>query len=571
MWLARTTLPGGSFGANGKQWWWTPAATTAADFTEIPVPSNINVVDLKETAAHYDGSLFICGGWTDNMVLTPDLNFWALGIRAPTVVPTVAAGAGTITASVICYLQWYDAETDEGSPLSAASVTLSLSAQGVDWTSLPTDPQNPRVTHLRGWRSVDGSLPRLVWERQVGVASVTGDTLAVGDLGEAFTEDFEKFPRCRYGVVWRDRLVMAGDDEHPDTLYLSLVGLPERKALSLRTKSGQPITGLAIVRDTLLVGCTRSWEVVSGYTEDDLAIEISQPQIGLASHHATRLIHGNLWVPNEIGFYVTDGAGWFFVGDDIEDKFSTEYQARRDSYERSWAFHDPFDKVYGLYVGSHTDIASRNVFWTAAYDGVTALEGGRMGQPDWSYDTSSRGYACGEVLYIPNGRRGDLYLGGYNDGTIYKANNYNTSVDGYDDDASDGGNKRMVIRTGAEGFGDFGGDIAHGKRFTEIDLFLKTELNASTLNLYAGDEDAYPARNPTKTFTLSASRDLSDDDFVWQAKRVWTFGLVGCTGRRLVTEVTADSPHDEEFAGYQVSWKEGPAPRRESDVEEGGV
>lgn len=568
MWLARTTVAGGSFGAVGKQWWWLPTTTSAAGFTEIPVPSNINVVNLKETAAHYDGSLFICGGWTDNMVLTPDLNFWAQGIRAPTVVPTVATGAGTLTTSVICYLQWYDAETDEGSPLSAPSTTLALSAQGVSWTSLPTDPQNPRVTHLRFWRAVDGSLPRLVTERQIGVTSILEST-AVGDLGEAFTEDFEKFPRCRYNAVWRDRQVMAGDDEHPDTLYLSLIGLPERKSISLRTKSGQPITGLAIVRDTLLVGCTRSFEVVSGYTEDDLAIEIAQPQIGLASHHSMRLIHGNLWVPNEIGFYVTDGSGWFFVGDDIEAKFSGEYKIRRDAYERSWAFHDPFDKIYGLYVGPHTDVASKNVFWAAAYDGVTPLEGGRMGQPDWSYDTFSRGYSCGEVLYIPNGRRGDLYLGGSADGTIYKANNYDPNVSGYDDDVADDGTKHLIIRTGAEGYGDFGGDLAHGKRFTEIDMFLATEFKDSTLNLYAGDEDAYPARAVTKTFLMEASRATSADDYVWQSKRVWSFGLANVSGRRLVVEVRADTTHRLEWAGYQVYWKEGPAPRRESATLEG--
>jgi hypothetical protein len=564
MWLARTTVPGGTFGAVGKFWWWLPTAATASDFTEIPVPSNINVVDLKETSAHYDGSLYINGGWTDNMVLTPDLAFWAQGIRPPTGIPDVAVGVGTLTASVICYYSWIDLETNERSPLSAASATLALTADGVQWSNLPTNPQNPRVTHIELWRSVDGSLPRLVMQRQIGVTSIL-ESVEVGSLGEAFTEDFEKFPRCRYNVVWRDRQVMAGDDEHPDTIYLSLVGFPERKALSLRTKSGQSIVGLKIVRDTLMVGCERAWEVVTGYTEDDLAIEIVQPQIGLASQHSLRLIHGMMWVPNEIGFYVTDGAGWFFVGDDVQSKWGDEYKLNRDNYERSWAIHDPFDNVYMLYVGTHSDTGTLNAFWTGAYDKVVPLQGGQMGQPDWTYDTSTRVYHCGEVLYIPGSRRGDLYLGS-NNGTIYKANNYDPDVTGSADDFSDTNAKRLRIRTGANFFQDYGGDYAHGKRFTEIDIFAKTELSGLTLNLYAGDEDAYPARSATKTFTMAASRAVSSDNYAFQPKWTWPFApLVGVTGRALVVELTGASPQLVEIAGFQPYWKEGPAPRRESD------
>jgi hypothetical protein len=129
----------------------------------------------------------------------------------------------------------------------------------------------------------------------------------------------------------------------------------------------------------------------------------------------------------------------------------------------------------------------------------------------------------------------------------------------------------MIVRHGAQFFGDYGGDYAHGKRFTEVDLFLQTEFQAADWRLYAGDEYAYPARNPTKAYQLQASRAVSDANYVFQPKTVHHVSPALLTGRALVNEVEVTAPHDVEYRGYQTYWKEGPSPRRESPASGGGA
>src|SRR6185436_5587086 len=106
--------------------------------------------------------------------------------------------------------------------------------------------------------------------------------------------------------------VLAGDDEHPDTLYLSLIDDYEKySTLSLRTKSGQPIVGLLEIGGTLLVICPRAIEIVTGWTEDDLAIDIHQHGFGGISGHCTAKFHNYAMLWSNLGPYLTDGSGWW--------------------------------------------------------------------------------------------------------------------------------------------------------------------------------------------------------------------------------------------------------------------
>lgn len=557
--IATTKVAGASFGTTGKVFWAPENFTASTDFKEIALPDDVSAVDLRESFATYDGQLLIVGGHTSNLVVTADWKCWRQGIVPPAVVPTVAASGTGLTADVICYLAWYDEATDERSALSAASGTITLANQGVAWTALPTDPQNDRVTHLEGWRSVDGSLPRLVWQRQVGVTSVTEST-AVGDLGQAFAEEFEVFPRCRFNATWHGRQVMAGDDDNPDTLYLSLIDLPERySGLTLKTRTRQPIVGLAVVNDTLLVFCPFATEVVRGYTEDDLAIDIIQPQIGLLSHHATAQVHGRLVVPTHLGPYLTDGSSWVFIGEDVQ----TTWIEQAPTYYESWACHNPIDRTWEMYIGQRTlrgyDDSAAYAYWSADYTPVIPQEGGGYGQPNWCYRSEIGAFYSAATFTTPGGRAPRLLRGGTNGG-VYE-DTYDQPVD-----------QDSVIFTSWTGLNDVGADLAHGKRFTELDLFVQAEDYDWVVNVFAGDESVgeYPSLDPTVivnekvpmwTKTVSASAYAISDPpttTFYVPKDVHHFPLPQVVGRGIAVEVKGPNLA---FRGWQTLWKEGPATR----------
>lgn len=551
--------------------WWGPVQIGATLFHPMVIPPAVSRVDAKGSFATGDRHCYMAGNFTESLVLTDDYRLWTQGIPAPTAVPTVSLSGTGITANLICYLRWYDEDSGEWSALSAPSSTLVAANQGVLWGSFPVPP-SARVTHISGWRSVDGGLPRLVWTRQIGVVSVQEST-ALGDLGEAAVDEFELFPRCRFNVIWHERQVMAGDDEHPDTIYLSLIGDFEKFGfLTLKTKSGQAITGLLEVGGTLIVECRRAMEVVTGWTEDDLSIDIVQHGFGGVGHHAATKFHNYAMVWSNLGPYLTDGSGWWPMYKEIKTKWAEEYELRRTAYDLSFAAHDPVTGTVMLHVGPHSDvvisalpggleIVHPDTFWLADYSSVIPDVGGGYAQPFWGYDLADDlVFASAVPLTVPSGRRSDLYYGGC-DGRIYRADPMSLS-------GAEGVSPGLArLRTGAMFFSDDGGDIAQGKKFVWIDMFVESEVDEWVLNLYGGDEHAFPAVDltsnpavvPSYTATVPGSEEVVGA-IRFQAKTTHPFNLVGnrVIGRALVVEVKLASG---EFRGFQLYWMEGETQR----------
>jgi hypothetical protein len=580
-WIANG-VTGLSQGVTGSMYWFRPDAGigATADFHVIPYPTTqipgnsevtpLDSLDVKPVLSTdtNTGHTYGTGGWTDNIILTRDMALWQLGISPPVIPPAVTLVAGPgVTASIICYWSYYDENTDEDSPLSGPSTTLAAVNQQFNWP-VPPAPLNGRVTHIRYWRSVDGSLPRLVMQRQVGVIAIN-EAVPLGQLGQSFTDVFDKFPRCRYSAVWHDRLVCTGNDTAPNEIYLSLIGKPEKRStLTLKTRSGQPVVGLVVVRDTLIVLCPRSSEIVTGFSEDDLAINIAQPQIGCIANHGIQVIHGIAWIPTHLGLYLCDGSSWFFLADDIRKKWATEYRAHAAAYENGWSIHDPVTFVYSFYIGqgAHSDFTHNEfVSWVADYQPVVQQVGGGLGQPNWSYDTTSNnlgggdagvpGFCSAALFALPGGRRQDTYLGA-NDGKIYKYSADPNQLELF----GDVGGRKFVIRTGADSVGDEGGDLAHGKRFTEVDYFVQSEQSDWVVNVYAGEEAA--STNPVPNFTkpVAASATTVGGNPA-QPKGTHFFPLPQVVGQRVVVELTAPNPAFMEFRGYQFYYKEGESPR----------
>ncbi len=587
-WLAATQKPGTAFGNDGHLYWFRPDADAPADFTQIPLPAGVQVMDARPSWDKYEDVFLGVGGWTENMILTAGWDFWTQGIRAPVTIATASlAGGPGVTADVIVYLAWAEYKGDkfvERSALSAPSTTLSAANQKIAIASFPT-PTNPRVSHVEVWLSYDGSLPRLAATRQIGIASLTFAP-SVGDLGEAFTEAFDLFPRCRFNVAWHDRQVMAGNDADPTAIYLSLIGEPERfSLLQLNTKSRQKITGLAVVHDMLLVFCGRATERVLGYTEDDLSIEIAEPQIGALNHHSIVNVQGNLWVPNHLGIHMVTGTAWFPMMKDVWSAWVDQLKDNESTYQKAWAYHDPVSQVFKLYVGNAAAegqgfpglvaqvpaiLGGRglNAFWVADYKPVVPQLGGEMSQPNWSYDTSYRSYDCGAAMAKPGSSRVDTFLGAC-DGGIYRENEADDGDDAGDDEVT---GKRMLLVTGADAHGDVGGNIAHGKRWVSDDIFAEVEMSNWAWGVYAGGEKVASSSRATPQYeqSIGAAQTVDGDGNLAEPFGTFPLTLHGVTGRYRVSVFLSYIPVGVQWRGFQTAWMEGYAPRRTTLVTGGG-
>lgn len=554
-WIATTQKAGTSFGNTGKFFYMDPAANSV----EVALPSGVNAVDARPSwaAMNADGHsrMYGVGGWTDNLVFTENFQLMRQGILPPTNQIVNAAGAGNkvgvqtsgtgVTGQAICYIRWWDDNNQRRSPLSGASPTITLTNQGRAWSNLPTNPRDLSVTHIEGWVSMDGDFARLAWRRDLGTTAVT-ENLATGLLGEPETDDFTRFPRTKWNVFWHDRQATAGDARHPDRLYLSPLNEPERYGgLYLRTRKGEAIVGLISMRDQLVVLCARSSYVVTGYTEDDLAMNILEPEIGCIGHHLVAMVHGWAIVPTHLGIYLCTGSAFHFISKDFQYTWLKEFADHESNYEDAWAVNDIEGGVYKLYVATQHSLSPRPdtlnhyTYWILDYSKLIVEVGGNFQQPDLSLDVRMRADECAAILKRPDGKRGALYTGSC-DGMIRREN-----VAGANDDGDEFDKQLMIMSkhyyldpdgpggTPQEGF-DWATAWEHVVApFNSFDVF---HIGGED---YAGDAD----RSDIDPFTVGVDDDGGDLTAV--ALHFWEPQVAG---RGFTKILVMDSP------GLQVEW-----------------
>jgi len=397
----------------------------------------------------------------------------------------------------------------------------------------------PRATHVEFWVSVNGALPRLIGRRQIGCSALT-DNVANGDLGEAFITSFRRMPNGQFNEIYHDRHAVAGVASARDVLYLSEFNQPEQYAgLSLRTRNGEDIVALVTVRDYLLVLCPRSSYIVQGYTEDDIQMQISEPQLGCINHHGIVVIHGRAFIPTHLGLYVFDGA-WHFVTLGNEKTWRDAYGADARSWETGFGVDDKENNCYKLQVSSETGsseyfsgygflrVCTR--YWVAGYQNVLPQTGGGYGQPDWSIDVRGRHDAFATYLAVPGGKRGDLYTGDCS-GNIRKDDPTEPTDDG------DELYKPVRLRTMWWNHGDPGGGANHGKTLKIADIYLELPDYRPRIWFYGGDEDCERTWDQDALMLRPDTNADSGGDYTNEGCHHFRLGMV--SGRGFVYEIVA--------------------------------
>lgn len=575
-WLAGT-IDLGTFAGSGvssKFYYFNPAA----DFVEAPLPTRVSAINGLASGAYYNvnslSRMYMTGLWTDNVVFTENFDLYVQGILAPTnqivntggtgsSVGVVAAGTG-ITGSAICYIAWWDDRNKRRSPLSGPSPTIALTNQGLSWTNLPTGADAPQgTTHIELFRAMNGNAPRLAVRRDIGTTAVT-ESIATALLGEAITEDLERFPRCRFNAFWHDRQALAGDDRHPDRIYLSPLNDPENYGgLYLTTRRGERVVGLIGIGDFLVVLCPRSSYVITGYTEDDIKMDVLEPAIGAISHNA--IVHADNYalVPSHRGLYVCTGAAMHFVGREFQNTWREEFAENESAYANAWGVNDIESNTYKLWVGpigimSPVQIANGGIevydgehapvdlwtgnrgYWAFDYTDVLPETGGGYAAPKLSLDLRHRTDVdgnflddfCAKILMLPGGTRGRLYTG--------SANGY-IRVENVVGENDDGDVKPFVIRTGHNFFNEPGGTPEDGFSFEKAWMYMPTTTSYDVY-AYAGDENTQAANPPVETFTPATELDADGLELEGEAVHVWD---VNTSGRGIGFLMVNENPSAE--------------------------
>jgi hypothetical protein len=383
----------------------------------------------------------------------------------------------------------------------------------------------------------------------VGTTSVT-ENIEVLAWGAQMNYDGGVPPYTLYSEVYRHRLWYGGDPAHPDYIWFSESESPELvDSLSFfRTTSGEAVTGMKRLGESLVIFTINTIDVITGYREEDFFIRPFSPSVGCISHHAIQNIHDRLWFPSQTGVYVYDGSLKYVI-DDMRDYWKSEYEAFPTEFENSIAVDDPDEYSYH-FIPQYSDKTHNLV---AFYLPFEPSVGGGGQQPWWSFDHMGRRMtAVGKLTTGTN--RFSLYNGS-TDGYLRKMN-----VDADINDDSDSYAKRATITTKLYMMDDPGGDAESGKELLTLWCYVESEAQPWIVEIRAGDESAGDILVPYFTKTVAASAQV-DGTTTWVAKTTHSIQPGRVVGRGFMFTFTVASPTGFRWRGLGGTWTLGPTSR----------
>jgi hypothetical protein len=162
------------------------------------LPFGVVAVDQPVARASYLGRLYLCGGYSHNLVLDEHHRLWKQGIRPPEEIPQFASGGGSGTLTA--YFSWYDELTGERSPLSLGQQVNIALGSARTWINLPERPPDDvylsdDVVTLDG--TIQGGFSAGLW--WIDPSQTTGGRLAMlrpGDEIDLLEAATQRFSQC---------------------------------------------------------------------------------------------------------------------------------------------------------------------------------------------------------------------------------------------------------------------------------------------------------------------------------------------------------------------------------------
>lgn len=550
------------------------ASPLFAAFEKLTIPTGVTYNRITPDFITFRRYTYVVGQYSPGLVVDPFFfKVYQNGIAPPGIAPVIAVGTGSpgITETDVIGYVTFGIKLPDGSILmesnpSPESNTITLTADSIDWTSLPTSCSNPAVNIIRLWRSVAGEVPRVAAERSLGVTTANEEVPTL-ELGAELPNTEGTLnnangvpPHCRFIESWHDRAWYGGDTVHPTRLWFSEVLKPWAVSPTsyFETRDGEPITGVKKIRDKLVVFTKRCTYTIVGWQVDDFVQAKESSHIGCISHHSIVEIDNRLWFAAEDGVYTYDGGSFFYQMDDLRDYWKTEYLDTtydyKTAYENSVGSDDRFWKTYKLLIPRPITLPDSLGFYYVGHYGFGA-------QAQWVFDLRTRrdGAQLGHSI--------KYNLTGSTDGRVRLENYAANHNDDNDTSVTD-----VIIRSPVLLFDQPGGDQEEGgKTFVKITSYVESELNDWTFRAVAGDEDCWRQLTPDNTqyfwkddVSASFRQDVNvnNRDITYCAKSVHTHYPEKVTGRGLVIEIHLTSPNGFKFRGFGGWFGPGPASRK---------
>jgi len=521
---------------------------------------------IRPSRVIYKNRWYAAGFFSTPVVVTEGRQWCIAGLPPPQGPPTLAAGTGTSGSDgeAIGHLTFVHKFNDivvHMGNASTASQTFTLNGTGRTWTNIATTCINPRATHVRGYLSVDGAIPKFCWERQLGVSTVTENVLT-GQLGEELpttigTDGAPVYDANARGVPPVGAYVETYHDatwwssyDFPNRVYPSRLFEPESVNTNegdktwLETLDGEPITGLKRWGDVLIVGCPKAMYLIQGFDNLDYRMVKISNYYGVVSNFSMALVGPNsdLVFASHIGAVMYNGSFRELMQDKLKIYYRDDYRAHPDNYEASFAAADPYYNGYVLHIPQDDDTTFR---YFGHYESMST-----RGEVDWVWDRRNRKDNAAGELITGGVQQADLYVGSC-DGYIRKENVASDA----DDDGDTYGKAMTIAHKHIWYMGSQAGDDAHGGRVTDMDVYLKNQDNAVTVSLYGGDDTAYAASAAQWSQEIPAASVTSPRTLVARTSAHQTPNQVG--GKGVTVKVTATAPVGVEWRGYGLDMAEG--------------
>ena len=491
-----------------------------------------------------------------------------------------AGGSGGSTGLGLGYVTLLHKEGDRvlaESDRSNVADIGSVAGGGFDWSNLPTTNEDYRVTHIRGYRSMDGADYRKAWESAYGISTYNENVLTQNLTVVAADAGRNGVPPkgLHYMTDWSGRMFYARSAEHPYRLWWSAPGFPQYTNVGgdyVDTWDRAAITGIAKSRTDLVVFTYRGAYLVRQFGQEglnDFVLVKLDNAVGCINHFGIVEIHNRLWFPSEDGFWIYDG-GFHYVTRDMRPYYVADYKANNLAFQTGFGYDDRVQKTYVFQtrrnptvdLGEKTELTCGTICYVGTYESFEPSLGGGNPQPDWTVDVYGRENSA--ALY---NLAGEVLIGSC-DGIIRK------HLDSDPDDDGDTLQKELIIRHGHNLFMQPGDDIESGKTLVDFWCYVEAELNAWTLYLLGGDENAWNQVRPENEWgfwklDVAASLRNYSQEIANVTKQLQalpqTVHYLGqppkVSGRGFTVEIRAQSPVGMKYRGLGGAFEPGPAER----------
>ena len=400
--------------------------------------------DAEYHFAAYLDRLFYVNG-TDAMQRWDGTTNRAAGFPAPGSTASVATGAaGVLTGAYTYKITFlYDSNDAHESSASTASATVNPSAQKVDLTSIPTGAAGSGVTGRNIYRTKAGGSE---WYFVAKIANNTATTYTdnIADASQGTNQapnDNGIPPAGQFMVFWRGRMCVAKTTAQPQRLFLSAIVSTEKSPTGASSLHGageeifpashfvdagdnnSPITGIAVMRDQLVIFKEDGIYNVQGDDAEDMVIWVAQSSTGCIAPRTIVNMRGNLFflgrndgVPE---VYTYDGSSAEALSTPIEPTLKANLTGLTDLVNY------PIQPCAGRYRGQY--ILAYPLVGTEPADFECAVLDTRPPAPRWAMWRKLEA-----SVFIPwNGRgdAGEFMYGSQKEGRVLRFDSVDTDYD----------------------------------------------------------------------------------------------------------------------------------------------